>query len=95
VPEDRDALLERYRQMREELLSAIDGLSEELTRDRRPQPGARGAISSSPSEHSPADNGAGLMAGMPLPAPGQPDQNYRDRGTRCRSSARNTTISTT
>lgn len=28
--EDRDALLQHYRQMREELLSAIDGLTEEL-----------------------------------------------------------------
>ena len=27
---DRDALLQHYRQMREELLSAIDGLSDEL-----------------------------------------------------------------
>lgn len=30
MAEDRDALLQHYRQMREELLSAIDGLSEEL-----------------------------------------------------------------
>lgn len=30
MAEDRDALLEHYRKMREELLSAIDGLSDEL-----------------------------------------------------------------
>lgn len=30
MAEDRDALLQDYRQMREELLSAIDGLSDEL-----------------------------------------------------------------
>lgn len=30
MAEDRDALLQHYRQMREELLSAIDGLSDEL-----------------------------------------------------------------
>jgi uncharacterized damage-inducible protein DinB len=30
MPEDRDALLQHYRQMREELLSAIHGLSDEL-----------------------------------------------------------------
>ena len=30
MAEDRDGLLQHYRQMREELLSAIDGLSEEL-----------------------------------------------------------------
>jgi uncharacterized damage-inducible protein DinB len=30
MAEERDALLEHYRQMREELLSAIDGLSDEL-----------------------------------------------------------------
>jgi len=30
MPEDRDGLLQHYRQMREELLSAIDGLSDEL-----------------------------------------------------------------
>ncbi len=30
MPEDRDALLDHYRQMREGLLSAIDGLSDEL-----------------------------------------------------------------
>ena len=30
MAEDRDALLQHYREMREELLSAIDGLSDEL-----------------------------------------------------------------
>ena len=30
MAEDRDALLQHYRQMREELLAAIDGLSDEL-----------------------------------------------------------------
>jgi uncharacterized damage-inducible protein DinB len=30
MPEDRDALLEHFRQMRAQLLSAIDGLSDEL-----------------------------------------------------------------
>ena len=30
MAEDRDALLQHYRQMREELLSAIDGLSDDL-----------------------------------------------------------------
>jgi uncharacterized damage-inducible protein DinB len=30
MPEDRDALLQHYREMRQELLAAIDGLSDEL-----------------------------------------------------------------
>ena len=34
LAEDRDALLQHYRQMREELLAAIDGLSDQLV----PQP---------------------------------------------------------
>ena len=32
--EDRDALLRHYRQMREEMLSALDGLSDDLMRER-------------------------------------------------------------
>ena len=32
--EDRDALLQHYRKMREELLSAIEGLSDELMTER-------------------------------------------------------------
>src|SRR5690606_3439293 len=34
MAEDRDALLAHYRQMRQELLSAIDGLSDELMAER-------------------------------------------------------------
>jgi len=34
MAEDRDALLEHYRRMREELLSAVDGLSDELMTER-------------------------------------------------------------
>jgi uncharacterized damage-inducible protein DinB len=34
MAEDRDALLAHYRQMREELLSAIGGLSDELMTER-------------------------------------------------------------
>jgi hypothetical protein len=34
MPEDRDDLLLHYRQMREELLAAIDGLSDELLTER-------------------------------------------------------------
>lgn len=33
MPEDRDALLRHYRQMRQELLAAIDGLSDEAMTD--------------------------------------------------------------
>jgi len=34
MAEDRDALLQHYRRMREELLSAVDGLSDELMTER-------------------------------------------------------------
>lgn len=34
MAEDRDALLEHYRRMREELLAAVDGLSDELMTER-------------------------------------------------------------
>lgn len=34
MAEDRDALLQHYRRMREELLAAIDGLSDELLTER-------------------------------------------------------------